>query len=73
MVTFLIIMKIVFLLFNVHILLLFFFFKNIIGEELLIPTKIYASAIKPLLLTSRIKAMAHITGKFIAKKNRFLI
>lgn len=32
------------------------------GEELLIPTKIYTKAIKPLLGSNRVKAIAHITG-----------
>lgn len=32
------------------------------GEELLIPTKIYTDAIKPLLKDKKIKAIAHITG-----------
>lgn len=36
---------------------------QILGEELLNPTKIYTSAIKPLLKAGQIKAIAHITGK----------
>lgn len=32
------------------------------GEELLTPTKIYTEAIKPLLHSNKIKAIAHITG-----------
>ena len=35
------------------------------GEEFLIPTKIYTSAIKPLLKTGCIKSIAHITGKYV--------
>lgn len=33
-----------------------------IGEELLTPTRIYTDAIKPLLHSNKIKAIAHITG-----------
>lgn len=33
-----------------------------LGEEFLIPTKIYAGIIAPLLKTKKIKAIAHITG-----------
>lgn len=40
----------------------FNFFIQILGEELLVPTKIYVSALKNLLKLKAIKAMAHITG-----------
>jgi phosphoribosylformylglycinamidine cyclo-ligase len=33
-----------------------------LGEELLVPTRIYTEAVKPLLATERIKGMVHITG-----------
>lgn len=33
-----------------------------LGEEFLVPTKIYAGIIAPLLKTQKIKAIAHITG-----------
>lgn len=39
------------------------YFYVIIGEELLVPTKIYTSAVKTLLREGSVKAIAHITGK----------
>lgn len=44
-----------------HLFVVIIHFKKI-GEELLTPTKIYTEAIKPLLHSNKIKAIAHITG-----------
>lgn len=39
-----------------------------IGEELLVPTKIYTSAVMPLLREGNVKAIAHITGNSMKPK-----